>query len=303
MISATVRSGPPYPMPARDLANEIRIVLRHAAADVLQRHAAVDVASVQDLLSRELGRARELVGEPPVAFDATVTLGLLPGDARAVDVLLAAQREQTVADVRRRQKTSALALELSSPAAVLARWFETDGTGWTKAAQEKASEAAEAFASYRPPGEQPVEHALVEAVREFFGSFPDPAQKQMLYGLLVASMRAAERPVHAARVSALAEAALVHTEPPEAEHDQGQGLRDGVDRARPVSATGWRWFLAPRTSWLAWRLSRRTGDDFDATWRRSRVQLRPDEMGYRAAGHHLDTPSADQAPAKPPSAL
>lgn len=300
VISARIRSAPPYPMSTVKLAAEIRITLRHAAADVLQQHAAVDISAVQDLLARELGRERELITDPPVAFDATVTLGLLPGDQTAVDSLLAAQREQTINDARRRQKTAGLALELSDPAAVLARWFEEGSTDWSKAGQDKASEAAEIFARHRRPEQQQVEHALVEAVREFLGSFTDPAQKQMLYGLLASSMRAAERPLHAARVGALAEASHQHG-PRTVSHDEDNGHRDQIDRARPVSTTVWRCLLSPRTSWLAWRLSRHTGDDFDVTWRQARVIRHPEEANFRSAGHHLNEASADQSSTHPPT--
>lgn len=217
LFTATVRSEPPYPMPVKEAAAEIRIALRHAAADFLQQHSAVDLASVQELLARELGRRRELASEPPIAFHATADLDLLPGDQAAVEALLTAQREQTIADARRLQTTEALAMELSDPVGVLARSIARGDTDWSKTAQDRAVEIAEVFSRYRRPGRQGVEHTLVEVVREFLSSFADPAQKQMLYGLLAAGMRAAERPLHAGKVGALLDTPLAESEAPDRE--------------------------------------------------------------------------------------
>ncbi|KOU52231.1 hypothetical protein ADK55_17400 [Streptomyces sp. WM4235] len=52
----------------------------------------------------------------------------------------------------------------------------------------------------------------------------------------------------------------------------------------------WRWILAPRTSWAAWKLCR-AGDgaiDFDVAWRQARLRRHPDEIEFRAAGHRYD---------------
>lgn len=59
--------------------------------------------------------------------------------------------------------------------------------------------------------------------------------------------------------------------------------------------------LAPRTSWQAWRLARASDGtvSFDAAWRSARVQLHPDEAGYRAAGHNSPRSSAEDSADKP----
>ncbi|BAG16941.1 hypothetical protein SGR_7027t [Streptomyces griseus subsp. griseus NBRC 13350] len=59
--------------------------------------------------------------------------------------------------------------------------------------------------------------------------------------------------------------------------------------------------LAPRTSWQAWRVVRASGGtvSFDAAWRSARVQLHPDEAGYRAAGHDSPQPPTEDAADKP----
>lgn len=59
--------------------------------------------------------------------------------------------------------------------------------------------------------------------------------------------------------------------------------------------------LAPRTSWQAWRLARASGGtlSFDAAWRSARVQIHPDEAGYRAAGHENPRPPAQDSADKP----
>jgi hypothetical protein len=62
-----------------------------------------------------------------------------------------------------------------------------------------------------------------------------------------------------------------------------------------MRTTLWRWLLAPRTSWHAWRLMR-IGDDrlsFDTAWRRARVDLHPDEMPYREYGHLSERRATD----------
>jgi hypothetical protein len=54
-----------------------------------------------------------------------------------------------------------------------------------------------------------------------------------------------------------------------------------------VATTFWRWTLSPRTSFLAWRLSKASGDtiSFDVAWREVRVRRYPDELLYREADH------------------
>ncbi|GGS26823.1 hypothetical protein F2B00_20825 [Streptomyces parvus] len=49
----------------------------------------------------------------------------------------------------------------------------------------------------------------------------------------------------------------------------------------------WRWALSPRTSFLAWRLSRASHDtiSFDVAWREIRIRQHPEEVSYREAGH------------------
>ncbi|MFD7909718.1 hypothetical protein ACFV30_03185 [Streptomyces sp. NPDC059752] len=185
-------------------ARAVRIALRHEAADFLRQQSATDLHSVQDLLAREMARSHTLV-DPEIRYDARVDVALLPGDQAAVEALLAAQREQSKATAIRRQELEDLAEELSAPAGVMARWVTTDATDWAKRSGE-AKSLAELFAGYRTPGRHGVEYALVEAVREFLASFPEPAQKQMVYGLLSAGMQRAERPAHAARVEEIADA-------------------------------------------------------------------------------------------------
>ncbi|MGW1464556.1 hypothetical protein ACWCPT_09445 [Streptomyces sp. NPDC002308] len=199
-------------MDAGGTARAVRIALRHEAADVLRRQPATDLHSVQDLLAREMARSHTLV-DPEVRYGARVHVSLLTGDQAAVEALLAAQREQSKATAIRRQEAEDLAEELSDPAGVMARWVAADVTDWPKRATE-AKALAELFASYRPPGRHGVEYALVEAVREFLASFPEPAQKRMVYGLLGAGMRKAERPAHAARVEEIAEAITGKLAPP-----------------------------------------------------------------------------------------
>ncbi|MFF9505353.1 hypothetical protein [Streptomyces sp. NPDC014656] len=205
VFHAQVRSVPASVADVDEAARAVRIALRHEAADFLRHQAATDLHSVQDLLAREMANTHTLVA-PEVRYDARVDVTLLPGDQAAVEALLAAQREQSIAIAIRRKEIEAVAEELSEPAAVMARWTTTDTADWGKRSGE-AKSLAELFATYRPPGRHGVEYALVEAVREFLASFPEPAQKQMLYGLLGAGMKRAERPAHAARVEEIAGAA------------------------------------------------------------------------------------------------
>ncbi|MFJ4125198.1 hypothetical protein OG336_19355 [[Kitasatospora] papulosa] len=193
-------------------ARAIRIALRHEAADFLRQQPATDLHSVQDLLAREMARGHTLV-DPAIHYDARVDVTLLPGDQAAVEALLVAQRKQSKATATRRQELEDLAEELSDPAGVMARWASTDSADWAKRSGE-AKTLADLFATYRPPGRRGTEYALVEAVREFLSSFPEPAQKQMVYGLLSAGMQRAERPAHAAKVEEIAEAIVRTPDPP-----------------------------------------------------------------------------------------
>lgn len=68
----------------------------------------------------------------------------------------------------------------------------------------------------------------------------------------------------------------------------------------------WRWILAPKTSWAAWKLYR-AGDstiDFDVAWRQVRLRRHPDEIEFRSAsttvttGYPRSSPSAT-LPARP----
>ncbi|MGW0735563.1 hypothetical protein [Streptomyces sp. NPDC002851] len=94
---------------------------------------------------------------------ADLDLRLRPDDEAAVAALLAAQRRQAIADVLRRQKTEALAEELTSPAAVLARWSERDDANWNQLPMaEHLQDIADAFAQHRPESERTPEHQLLE---------------------------------------------------------------------------------------------------------------------------------------------
>lgn len=203
-ITATVVGEPPYPGTDDGIVSAIRAVLREAAADVARTCDPVDLASARDVCARHLGRPRFLATEPPVEYHATVVLDLLPGDRAAVDTLLAAQRGQAVADILRRQKTEAVALELADPAAVLVRWIEQGNADWSGLPSASvARDISAVFADHRPGRERSVEHEAVEVLREFLGSFPATAQKRMLYTLMAAGMDSAQRPQHAAKVQAL----------------------------------------------------------------------------------------------------
>ncbi|MFF9403467.1 hypothetical protein [Streptomyces sp. NPDC014744] len=48
-----------------------------------------------------------------------------------------------------------------------------------------------------------------------------------------------------------------------------------------------RWLLSPRTSWHAWRVARASHGNltFDAAWRRTRINIHPDEKPYQRHGH------------------
>ena len=205
VFHARVRSVPVSSTDPDEAARAVRIALRHEAADFLRQVAATDLYAAHDLLAREMARTHTLV-DPEIRYDARVDVTLLPGDQAAVEALLAAQREQSIATAIRREEIRAVAEELSEPAGIMARWASTDAADWAKRAGE-AKALAEVFAGYRPPGRQGVEYALVESVREFFASFHEPAQKQMLYGLLSSGMQRAGRLAHAARVEEIAEAA------------------------------------------------------------------------------------------------
>lgn len=204
-ITAKVLTEPPYPGTTEEIAGAVRTALRRAAGEVSTNCEPADLASARDVLGQHLVRQRQLPTDPPVEFTAELTLDLLPDDRAAVATLLAAQRQQAVADILRRQKTNALAAELADPAAVLVRWVEREGVEWSKLSDlaDNATSIAEVFARHRPEDERTVEHAAVEVLREFLASFPDPTQKQMLYTLLTASMTRAQRPQHAAKAQAL----------------------------------------------------------------------------------------------------
>jgi hypothetical protein len=204
-ITGTVLTEPPYPGTAEEIAGAVRTALRRAASEVSTDCDPDDLASAQDVLGQHLARQRQLPTDPPVEFTAELTLDLLPDDRAAVAALLAAQRQQAVADILRRQKTDALAAELADPAALLVRWVERESVDWSKLSglAEDVTSIAQVFAQHRPEDERTVKHAAVEVLRDFLASFPDPAQKQMLYTLLTAGMTSAQRPQHAAKAQAL----------------------------------------------------------------------------------------------------
>ncbi|MFF4502701.1 hypothetical protein [Streptomyces sp. NPDC001401] len=119
--------------------------------------------------------------------------------------LLAAQRQQAMTDILRRQAAEAIASELADPVALLVRWVERDDADWSKLSTVlgEADKMAEVFARYRPEHERTVEHQALEVLREFLASFPEPSQKRMLYTLLAAGMENAQRPQHALKAQAL----------------------------------------------------------------------------------------------------
>ncbi|MEU9324091.1 hypothetical protein AB0D91_09785 [Streptomyces canus] len=204
-ITASMLTEPPYPGPVEEIAGAVRTTLRDAAGEVSQRCDPADLASARDACGQHLARVRQLPTDSPVEFTAELTLDLLPDDRAAVAALLAAQRQQAVTDILRRQKTDALAAELADPAALLVRWIERDDADWSQlpAFADKVNVVAERFAQHRPEDERTIEHEAVEVLREFLTSFPDQTQKRMLYTLLAAGMDTAQRPQHAAKALAL----------------------------------------------------------------------------------------------------
>ncbi|MDO0930784.1 hypothetical protein QQY66_03485 [Streptomyces sp. DG2A-72] len=204
-ITATVLTEPPYPGTTEEIARAVRTALRRAAGEVSTDCDPADLASARDVLGQHLARQRQLPTDPPVEFTAELTLDLLPDDRTAVATLLAAQRQQAVTDMVRRQKTDALAAELADPAALLVRWVEREGVDWSKLSDlaDNVTRVAEVFAQHRPEDERTVEHGAVEVLREFLTSFPEHAQKRMLYALLAAGMDTTQRPQHAAKALAL----------------------------------------------------------------------------------------------------
>jgi hypothetical protein len=203
-ITATVLTDPPYPQSTEQLAAAIRAALRRAASDISPTCDPADLATTLDVCGRHLARRRSLATEPPVEYQAELTLDLLPDDQAAVRSLLTAQRRQAVTDILRRQTTEAMAEELTHPAALLVRWIEQQPDQWaTLPAPETLDKIAAAFAQYRPEHERTVEYVALEVIREFLDSFQDPPQKRMVYEVLAAGMRHAKRPEHAARAEAL----------------------------------------------------------------------------------------------------
>ncbi|WP_328912739.1 MULTISPECIES: hypothetical protein [unclassified Streptomyces] len=204
-ITATVLTGPPYPGTDDEIVGAVRGVLRKAAADVSATCHPADLASARDGVGQHLRRPRALPTEPPVDFRAEVTLDLLLDDRAAVDALLAAQREQAMADILRRQNADAVAAELANPDALLVRWVERENADWStfSVAFGQAEQIAQRFAQYRPEHQRTIEHEALEILREFLSSFPDPAQKRMLYTLFAAGMDGAKRPQHAEKAHAL----------------------------------------------------------------------------------------------------
>jgi hypothetical protein len=203
-ITATVITEPPYPRETEDLAAAIRAALREAASDVSHECDPADLATARDTCGRHLARRRSLATEPPVEYEAVLTLELLPDDQTAVEALLAAQRRQAVTDLLRRQTTEAMAEELTHPASLLLRWLEQQPDDWENLpSPETLRKITEAFSQYRSEAERSVEYAALEVIREFLESFQDPPQRRMVYEVLAASMRHANRPGHAAKAEAL----------------------------------------------------------------------------------------------------
>ncbi|MFC4329643.1 hypothetical protein ACFPC0_17930 [Streptomyces andamanensis] len=205
VITATVNSDPPDGMDAAQAIADIRDVLRHAAADALRVRDAFDLATVQDVCAAELGRERSLAAVPRLLFTAKAYVGLLADDRAAVSALLEAQRKQTIADELRRQRTEALAVHLSQPATLLAHWLEEKDSDWTKVPTVTVTEElAQRLAEHRPVEHLGAEYALVDVVRQFLSTFPEPSQKMMIHSILAGGMRALGRHDHADRVEALA---------------------------------------------------------------------------------------------------
>lgn len=203
-ITATVLTEPPYPQSTDDLAAAIRAALRHAASDISRTCDPADAATARDVCGCHLSRRRSLATEPPLEYQAELTLDLLPDDQTAVRSLLTAQRRQAVTDILRAQTAEAMAGELAHPAALLVRWIEQQPDSWDNFPQpESLVEIAAAFAQYRPEHERSVEYEALEVIREFLDSFQDPPQKRMVFEVLAAGMRHAKRPEHAARAEGL----------------------------------------------------------------------------------------------------
>lgn len=204
-ITARVLTEPPFPDTNEGIVGAVRTALRTAADDVSKTCDPADLAAAYDRVAHHLNRRRTLPTEPPVVFRAELTLDLLPDDRAAVAALLEAQRKQATADILRQQKARAVAAELADPAALLVRWVEREDADWSKipSLTGEAKALAELFAQYRPEHERTVEYEAVEVLREFLSSFPDHAQKRMLYTLLAAGMEGAQRPHHAAKAKAL----------------------------------------------------------------------------------------------------
>lgn len=204
-ITATVITPPPYAAADQEIVRAIRQALRAAAREMSLVCAPEDLAAARDRIEEHLQRQRALPTEPPVAYQATLALDLLPEDQAGVANLLAVQRRQALSDVVSRQQTQACAAQLAEPAALLVRWLDRDGIEWSKvdAVVEAAERAAGVFAQYRPDEERDIEYQALEVLREFLSSFPDHAQKRMLYTLLAAGMDGAQRPHHAAKAQAL----------------------------------------------------------------------------------------------------
>lgn len=203
-ITAAVHTNPPYPQSTAELAAAVRTTLRKAASDVSQQCDPADLATSRDVCGHHLASRRYLPTDPPIEFDAKVVISLFPDDQAAVNALLAAQRRQATADAVRRQQTESLARELADPAAVLTRWIDQHPDRWGSPPDTRTIEQiADVFARYRPHRERTVEHATLEVIREFLDSFQDPPQKRMVYEVLAAGMRHANRPNHAAKAEAL----------------------------------------------------------------------------------------------------
>ncbi|WP_089102795.1 hypothetical protein [Streptomyces hyaluromycini] len=78
-------------------------------------------------------------------------------------------------DILRKQKTDALAVELTEPAALLVRWIERESADWSQLPTfaTNLDTLAEVFAKHRPEDQRTVEHEAVEVLWDFLSSFPD----------------------------------------------------------------------------------------------------------------------------------
>ncbi|MEV6006607.1 hypothetical protein AB0M29_07360 [Streptomyces sp. NPDC051976] len=204
-ITASVLTDPPYAETDKEIVHAVRTVLRTAAEDVSKSCDPADLATARDRIEHHLRQQRTLPAQATFTFRAELTLELLPDDQAAVGALLAAQRSQAMTDILRQQKVEAAAAELADPAALLLRWVEREDAQWSKlpSLAEDARALAAVFAQHRPEHERTIEYQAIEVVREFLTSFPDHAQKRMLYTLLAAGMEGAQRPHHAAKAQAL----------------------------------------------------------------------------------------------------